>query len=101
MCSKRDCKDWISFPLRKATSLRPLATRWLVRLAVAATTLPALFDIGRAQNNVTLDATSGSSTIPANYTTSGGLTISLGFFGDYLIVGRIARSMALRQRSSG
>jgi hypothetical protein len=87
MCSKRDCKDWISFPLRKATSLRPLATRWLVRLAVAATTLPALFDIGRAQNNVTLDATSGSSAIPANYTTSGGLTISLGFFGDYLIVG--------------
>jgi hypothetical protein len=78
-----------------------MTTRCVVRFVVAATTLPALFDIGRAQNNVTLDATSGSSTIPANYTTSGGLTISLGFFGDYLIVGRIARSMALRQRSSG
>jgi len=64
-----------------------MTTRCLVRFVVAATTLPALFDIGRAQTNVTLDATSGSSTIPTSYTTSGGLTISLGFFGDYLIVG--------------
>jgi hypothetical protein len=87
MHRKRSLNEWSSFPPRQAKLCRLVTTRCLVRFIVAATTLPALFGIGRAQTNVTLDATSGSSTIPANYTTSGGLTISLGFFGDYLVVG--------------
>jgi hypothetical protein len=42
---------------------------------------------GRAQTSVTLDGTSGSNTISTSYTTTGGLTLGMGFFVDYLIVG--------------
>ncbi|MFM7206352.1 MAG: glycine-rich domain-containing protein [Planctomycetaceae bacterium] len=59
----------------------------LVRIAFTVAMLTSLAGIGRAQTSVTFDATSGSSTITTPYSTAGGLTISLGFFGDYLVVG--------------
>jgi hypothetical protein len=40
-----------------------------------------------AQSSVTLDGTSGTNTISTDLSTTGGLTVSLGFFADYLIVG--------------
>lgn len=40
-----------------------------------------------SQTSVTLDGTSGTNTTAATHSTSGGLTIGLGFFVDYLIVG--------------
>lgn len=58
-----------------------------MRIVVAVALLLTLSGTGRAQTNVAFDATSGSSTITTPYTTAGGLTISLGFFGDYLVVG--------------
>ena len=40
-----------------------------------------------AQINLTLDGTSGSNAINTSYSTNGGLSFSLGFFADYLVVG--------------
>lgn len=55
----------------------------LAVICVCVTTATASF----AQTSVTLDATSGTGTISTNYTTTGGLTLNLGFFADYLVVG--------------
>ncbi|MFM8495357.1 MAG: beta strand repeat-containing protein [Planctomycetia bacterium] len=58
-----------------------------VRFVIAAL-LAAIVPVAAvAQTSVTLDATSGTSTIATNYTTTGGLTLDLGFFAEYLIVG--------------
>lgn len=41
----------------------------------------------RAQSTVTIDGTSGTNTSSANYSTTGGLTLGLGFYIDVLVVG--------------
>lgn len=40
-----------------------------------------------AQTSVTLDGTSGSNTLNTTRSTEGGLSLGLGFFAEYLIVG--------------
>ena len=40
-----------------------------------------------AQNNVTINGTSGTNSTSTSYSTDGGLNLSLGFFADYLVVG--------------
>lgn len=54
----------------------------LVAAILFATTATAAF----AQSTFTLNATSGSNAIATNYTTTGGLTLNLGFFADYLVL---------------
>jgi hypothetical protein len=39
-----------------------------------------------AQSTVTLDATSGTNTITKSYSTTGGLTLDMAFFADYLVL---------------
>jgi len=53
----------------------------------AALPIALVATAGFAQSTVTLDATSGTGTISTTYTTGGGLTLNLGFFADYLVVG--------------
>jgi fibronectin-binding autotransporter adhesin len=55
--------------------------------ALAALFIALAAPAGFAQSTVTLNATSGTGTISTNYTTSGGLTLDLGFFAEYLVVG--------------
>lgn len=62
-----------------AIAFRPVVLGAAVALACLGT--------ARGQTNVALDGTSGTNTISTSYSTTGGLTLSLGFFADYLIVG--------------
>ena len=55
--------------------------------ALAALSIALAAPAGFAQSTVTLNATSGTGTISTNYTTTGGLTLDLGFFAEYLVVG--------------
>lgn len=57
-----------------------LVARILLLAAATSIVLPA-------QTVVTLDGTSGANAVSTGYSTNGGLTLSLGFFVDYLIVG--------------
>jgi hypothetical protein len=41
----------------------------------------------QAQTTATLDGTSGNNTISTSYSTNGNLTLGMGFYVDYLIVG--------------
>ena len=59
----------------------------VVRILVSLVVTAAVSAAAVAQTTLTLDATSGTSVITTNYTTTGGLTLDLGFFAEYLIVG--------------
>jgi hypothetical protein len=56
-------------------------------LKTAAAALLACASGAHAQTLVTLDATTGTNSISTSYSTTGGLTLNMGFFVDYLIVG--------------
>ena len=58
----------------------------LQTLPIAAVLLISLGGLAIAQQNVTLDGTSGSESTSGNYSTNGGLNISLGFLAEYLVV---------------
>jgi hypothetical protein len=57
------------------------------RIVRAAVMLLAAAASAHAQTTQTLDATSGTATFTTDYTTTGGLTLNMGFFADYLVVG--------------
>ena len=57
------------------------SVRTSLAFLLAAATMPAF-----AQSTVTLDATSGTNTISTSYSTTGGLTLNMGFFADYLVL---------------
>jgi autotransporter-associated beta strand protein len=57
------------------------SVRTSLAFLLAAATMPAF-----AQSTVTLDATSGTNPISTNYSTTGGLTLNMGFFADYLVL---------------
>ena len=56
--------------------------RILLAILVAASVAAA-----QAQTTTWLNATSGTATIPTNYSTTNGLTLNMGFYADYLVVG--------------
>jgi autotransporter-associated beta strand protein len=77
----------ISHPPAKPMKSRSRFCSIKTLAAVVAAMIFVWTGSGRAQTSVTLDGTSGSNTISTSYTTTGGLTLGMGFFVDYLIVG--------------
>ena len=69
---------------RKGSPLRETAMRKFTTCLVA--TACAVWSVS-AQTTVTLDGTSGSNSIATGYSTTGGLTLDLGFYLDVLVVG--------------
>ena len=61
-------------------------SRTLQTLPIAAVLLISLGGLAIAQQNVTLDGTSGSESTSGNLSTNGGLNIALGFLAEYLVV---------------
>jgi autotransporter-associated beta strand protein len=53
---------------------------------IAAFSIALAATAGFAQSTITLNATSGTGTIATNYTTTGGLTLNMGFFAEYLVL---------------
>ncbi|MFM7205624.1 MAG: hypothetical protein ACKO4T_02995 [Planctomycetaceae bacterium] len=65
--------------------MMPFPRRTAGLLSVVLVVLPTTASL--AQTSVTLNATSGTGTSSTNYSTTGGLTLNLGFFAEYLAIG--------------
>lgn len=73
--------------LRRRARRRGWKVAAAILFCLVAASLAGPTPEAQAQTSVTLDGTSGSNTTAVPYSTSGNLTVSLGFFVDYLIVG--------------
>ena len=65
----------------------PCCFQSLTYLVIAKISFVVASPLAHAQPTTWLNATSGTATISTNYATTGGLTLNMGFYADYLIVG--------------